>query len=78
MYFLHNPTKQKALRESKTLPREHLIGCQGVKMFLLDDPFKLFHQLGPTGPSWSRSRHVRGSVCVSVCAIAKHPLPEVV
>ena len=28
-----------------------------------------FHQLGPTGPSWSRSRHVRGSVCVSVCAI---------
>ena len=26
-----------------------------------------FHQLGPTGPSWSRSRHVRGSVCLSVC-----------
>ena len=26
----------------KTLPREHLIGCQGVKMFLLKDPFKFF------------------------------------
>ena len=37
-----------------------------------------FHQLGPTGPSWSTSRHVRVCVCVSVCAIAKHPLPEVV
>ena len=23
----------------KTLPREHLLGCQGVKMFLLKDPF---------------------------------------
>ena len=26
----------------KTLPREHLIGCQGVKMFLLKDYFKVF------------------------------------
>ena len=26
-----------------------------------------FHQLSPTGPSWSRSRHVRVSVGVSVC-----------
>ena len=24
------------------LPREHLIRCQGVKMFLLKDPFKVF------------------------------------
>ena len=37
-----------------------------------------FHQLGPTGPSWSVSRHVRVCVCVCVCAIVKHPLPEVV
>ena len=30
------------LRENcKTLPREHLIGCQGVKMFLLKDPFNV-------------------------------------
>ena len=35
---------------------------------------RTFHRLGPTGPSWSVSRHVR----VYVCAIAKHPLPEVV
>ena len=34
---------------------------------------KLFHQLGPTGPSWSRSRHVRGSVCLSVCL--RHRVP---
>ena len=27
----------------------------------------LFHQLGPTGPSWSRSHHVRLSVCLCVC-----------
>ena len=26
-----------------------------------------FHQIGPTGPSWSKSRHVRVYVCVSVC-----------
>ena len=26
----------------KMLPREHLIGCPGVKMFLLKDPFKVF------------------------------------
>ena len=25
-----------------------------------------FHQLGPTGPSWSVSRHVRVYVCMSV------------
>ena len=31
----------------------------------LDD----FHQLGPTGPSWSRSCHIRGSVCLSVNAV---------
>ena len=44
-------------------------------------PKPCFHQLGPTGPSWSRSRHVRlcvgrcvclcvgGCVCLCVCAI---------
>ena len=26
----------------KTLPKEHLISCQGVKMFLLKDHFKVF------------------------------------
>ena len=33
-----------------------------------------FHQLGPTGPSWSVSRHVRLSVCLSVCL--RHPAPQ--
>ena len=28
---------------------------------------RFFHQLGPTGPSCSQSRHVRLCVCVSVC-----------
>ena len=32
----------KTLGDRKTLPRVHLIGCQGVKLFLLEDPFKVF------------------------------------
>ena len=36
---------QKAFKNHKTLPREHLIGCQGVKMFLLKNPFKIFSSL---------------------------------
>ena len=32
----------KTSRELQTLPRENLIGCQGVKMFLLKDPFNIF------------------------------------
>ena len=31
---------QKHCENCKTLPREHLIGCHGVKMFLIKDPFK--------------------------------------
>ena len=30
---------RKHSENRKTLPREHLIGCQGVKIFLLKDPF---------------------------------------
>ena len=30
----------KHCKNRKTLPREHLIGCQGVEMFLLKAPFK--------------------------------------
>ena len=33
-----------------------------------------FHQLGPTGPSWSVSHHVRLPVCLSVCL--RHPAPQ--
>ena len=29
--------------------------------------FIYFHQLGPSGPSWSQSCHVGLSVCLSVC-----------
>ena len=36
-------------------------------IYIISPVLFTFHQLGPTGPSWSRSRHVRGSVCVSVC-----------
>ena len=32
----------QTLQESKMLPREHLIGFQGFKIFLLKDPFKVF------------------------------------
>ena len=32
----------KHRKNLKTLPREHIIGFQGVKMFLLKDPFKGF------------------------------------
>ena len=49
-----------------------------VCRFLVTSETNYFHQLGPTGPSWSVSRHVRVYVCLYVCAIAKHPLPEVV
>ena len=31
---------KKHCENRKTLPREHLIGCEGVKIFLLRDPFK--------------------------------------
>ena len=31
-------SNQKTSQDCKTLPREHLIGRQGVKMFLLKDP----------------------------------------
>ena len=46
-YYLNPPTIQlvfiiKHSKNCKTLPREHFIGCQGVKMFLLKDPFKVF------------------------------------
>ena len=40
--FSLRETTVKHRKNSKTLPREHLIGCQGVKMFLLKDPFKVF------------------------------------
>ena len=33
---------KKHCENLKTLPREHLIGCQDVKIFLLKDTFKLF------------------------------------
>ena len=33
---------KKHCENCKTLPREHLIGREGVKMFLLKDPFKVF------------------------------------
>ena len=33
---------KKHRKNRKTLPREQLFGCQGVKMFLLKDPFKKF------------------------------------
>ena len=36
----HHPLFLKHNKNRKTLPREHLTGCQGVKMFLLKDPFK--------------------------------------
>ena len=32
----------KHCKNRKTLPREHIIGFQSVKMFLLKDPFKVF------------------------------------
>ena len=38
----NNLKKKKLCKNSKTLPREHLIGCQGVKMLLLKDPLKVF------------------------------------
>ena len=45
------------------LPREHLVGCQGVKMFLLKDPFKVFfNQPGPKAGSIH-------SIEVSVCCL---------
>ena len=33
---------KKHCKNRKRLPREHHIGCQGVRMFLLKDPFKFF------------------------------------
>ena len=47
LHFIQENSHQKQLlknhRENpKTLPREHLIGCQEFKMFLLKDPFKVF------------------------------------
>ena len=33
---------KKHCKNCEKLPREHLIGCQGVTMFLLKDPFKVF------------------------------------
>ena len=35
----------KTLQDRKTLPREHLIGCQGFKLFLLKDCFKFSKKL---------------------------------
>ena len=35
--------------------------------------FIYFHQLGPSGPSWSVSCHVRVSVCV---CLSRHPAPQ--
>ena len=32
----------KHRKNRKTLPREHLIGCQGLKIFLLKDAFEVF------------------------------------
>ena len=32
----------KHCENRKTMPREHRIGCQGLKMFLLKDPLNLF------------------------------------
>ena len=32
----------QTLQDCKTLPREHFIGCQGVKFFLLKDAFTVF------------------------------------
>ena len=40
-YVWHYMYKHRKNR--KTLPREHSIGCLGVKMFLLKDPFFSFH-----------------------------------
>ena len=34
--------RPKHCENCKKLPREHLIGCQGVKMFLLKRHFKVF------------------------------------
>ena len=36
----------QTLQHCKTLPREHLIGYQGFKMFLLKDHFFFSHNLG--------------------------------
>ena len=36
-----NNITEKHHENRKTLPREHLIGSQGVKMFLQKDPFKV-------------------------------------
>ena len=33
---------KKQRENRKTMPREHLISCHGVKMFLLKDTFKGF------------------------------------
>ena len=41
VYLLLDIFCDKTLQESQKLPREHLIGFQGVKMFLLKDPFKV-------------------------------------
>ena len=56
------------------LNRWHIIIAkysQGCFNLLFED----FHQLGPTGPSWSVSPHVRVCVCVSVCLCAPSSSP---
>ena len=58
--------KRKHRENRKILPREHLIGCQGVKMFLLNDPFSssFFQSIGPLGRCFHR---VAMCVCLFVC-----------
>ena len=38
--LIKNEKRKKHCQNCKTLPREQLIGCQGVNMFLLKDQFK--------------------------------------
>ena len=39
--YERNLLRKKHRENCKMLPREHRIGCQGVKMFLLKDPYKI-------------------------------------
>ena len=41
LHWIQLTLGRKHRENRKTLPREHLISCQGVKMFLLKDPFKV-------------------------------------
>ena len=40
-------------KNHKKLHREHIIGCQGVKMFLLKDPFKWKERVQPLPRIWA-------------------------